>query len=67
MSAHSLVRGELQLFWRRQVATMLNPWPKLKLLYPWMPRRTPRPKQVYWAANFSLIFGTMAAKRWLMK
>jgi hypothetical protein len=29
--------------------------------------KDPRPKQVYWAANFSLIFGTMATEEWLMK
>jgi hypothetical protein len=66
-SAHSLVQEELQLSWRRQVAIKLKPWPRLKLLSPWMTQRIPRPKQVLWAEIFSLISGKMAAEKWLMK
>ena len=49
--AFSGARG-LQPFWRRQVAVMLKPWPRLKLPSLWMTRRIPRPKQVLWAEFF---------------
>jgi hypothetical protein len=45
----------------------LEPWPRLKLLSPWMTRRIPRLKQILWAKIFSLISGKMAAEKWLMK
>jgi hypothetical protein len=45
-SVHSLVRGGLQPFWRRQVANILKPWPRPKLPSLLMIRRTPRPKLV---------------------
>jgi hypothetical protein len=64
--AFSGVRG-VAAAWRRRVANMLKPWPRPKLPFLLTTRRTLRPKQVYWAANFSLIFGTMAAEEWLMK
>ena len=51
----------------RRVAIMLKPWPRPKLPSPWKTRRIPRPKQACWAANFSLIFGKMATKKWPMK
>jgi hypothetical protein len=52
MSARSLVLEEFQLSWRRRVAIMLKPWPRLKLPSLWMTRRIPRPKQVLWAEFF---------------
>jgi hypothetical protein len=67
ISVRSLVRDEFQLSWRRRVAIMLKPWLRPKLPSPRMTQRIPRPKQVYWAANFSLIFGKMAAEKWPMK
>jgi hypothetical protein len=45
MSVHSLVLGELQPFWRRQVANMLKHWPRPKLPSLLTIRRTPRPKR----------------------
>jgi Ribonuclease G/E len=45
-SVHSLVRGGLRPFWRRQVADMLKPWPRPKLPSLLTIRRTPRPKRV---------------------
>jgi Ribonuclease G/E len=44
-SVPSLVRGELQLFWRSLVVSMSKPWLRLKLPSTLMIRRTPRPKQ----------------------
>jgi hypothetical protein len=58
---------ELQPSWRRGVANMLKPWPRPKLPFLLTTRRTLRPKQVYWATNFLLISGKMAAEGWLMK
>jgi Ribonuclease G/E len=43
---HSLVRGGLQPFWRRQVVNMLKPWPRLKPPSPSTIRRTLRLKRV---------------------
>jgi hypothetical protein len=60
-------RGIAAVSGRRRVAIMLKPWPRPKLPSPWKTRRIPRPKQACWAANFSLIFGKMAAEKWPMK
>jgi hypothetical protein len=43
-SVHSLVRGGLPRFWRRQVVNMLKPWPRPKPPSPLMIRRTPSTK-----------------------
>jgi hypothetical protein len=50
-----------------KLVIMLKPWPRPKLPSLWMTQRIPRPKQVYWARNFSLTSGKMAAEKWLTK
>jgi hypothetical protein len=64
--AFSGARGVVAVL-EKAVAIMLKPWPRLKLLSPWMTRRIPQPKQVLWAKKFSLVSGKMAAEKWLTK
>jgi hypothetical protein len=52
-----LVREGLQQFWKNLAVNMLKLQPKWRLSSPWRTRRILRLRRLYWAGNFTTMFG----------
>jgi hypothetical protein len=63
----SLVRGELQLFWRRQGANMLKLSPHTEAAFSIDDTKDPSAEASSIGGKFSLISGKMVAEGWPMK